>query len=77
MHPLINDAHTLSINEIEDKILKLNKAYHICQNQETRQQIILALDTYKIALQDKQLEQKKLENENSDDSGLDSLIKVS
>jgi len=28
-------------------------------------------------LQDKQLEQKKLENENSDDSGLDSLIKVS
>ena len=77
MDPLINNAHDLSINEIEEKIFKLNKVYHICHNDETRQQIILALDTYKLALQDKQLEQKKAENENSDDSGLDNLIKVS
>lgn len=77
MHPLINDAHLLSINEIEDKIFKLNKAYHICQNAETRQQIILALDTYKITLEEKRIEQKNIESQNSDDNGLDNLINVS
>jgi len=78
MHPLINDANQLSESELEEKIFKLNRVYHITSNEETRHQIILALDTYKIALEEKRLEQKKLQQEqNQGNSDLDNLINVS
>ena len=78
MHPLINDANQLSESELEEKILKLNRVYHITSNEQTRHQIILALDTYKIALEEKRLEQKKLQQEqNQGNSDLDNLINVS
>jgi len=78
MHPLINDANQLSESELEEKIFKLNRVYHITSNEQTRHQIILALDTYKIALEEKRLEQKKLQQEqNQGNSDLDNLINVS
>jgi hypothetical protein len=78
MHPLINDASQLSESELEEKIFKLNRVYHITSNEQTRHQIILALDTYKIALEEKRLEQKKLQQEqNQGNSDLDNLINVS
>ena len=76
MHPLINDLHDLSEAELEEKIFKLNKAYHITHNEETRHQIILALDTYKIALEEKRIESRKNQQQNGD-SDLDNLINVS
>jgi len=78
MHPLINDANQLSESELEEKIFKLNRVYHITSNEQTRHQIILALDTYKIALEEKRQEQKKLQQEqNQGNSDLDNLINVS
>jgi hypothetical protein len=76
MHPLISDASDLSEAELENKILKLNKAYFITHNDQTRQQIILALDTYKIALEEKRVEARKKQQENGD-SDLDNLINIS
>ena len=78
MHPLINDANQLSEAELEEKIYKLNRVYHITSNEQTRHQIILTLDTYKIALEEKRQEQKKLQQEqNQGNSDLDNLINVS
>jgi hypothetical protein len=76
MHPLINDASNLTEAELENKILKLNKAYFVTHNEETRQQIILALDTYKIALQEKRIAERRKQQENGDND-LDSLINIS
>ena len=76
MHPLINDASELTEAELENKILKLNKAYFFTHNEETRQQIILALDTYKIALQEKQIAERRKQQENGDND-LDNLINIS
>ena len=76
MHPLINDIDHLTEAELEEKIFKLNKAYHITYNEETRHQIILALDTYKIALEEKRTAQRKLQQQNGDND-LDNLINVS
>ena len=73
---MINDLSDLSENEIEEKIFKLNKAYHITSNEETRHQIILALDTYKIALEEKRMQARKIQQETGE-SGLDDLINVS
>lgn len=78
MHPFINDANALTEAQIEEKIFKLNKIYHIASNEDIRQQIILALDTYKIALQEKRIAQKKLqEMQDQGNSDLDNLINVS
>ena len=77
MHPLINDIDHLTEAELEEKIFKLNKAYHITPKQETRHQIILALDTYKIALEEKRIENRKRQQENNGDDSLDNLINVS
>lgn len=74
MHPFINDANELSEAELEEKIHRLNRIYFITANEETRQQIILALDTYKIALQEKRIQQQI---QDQGDSGLDNLINVS
>lgn len=76
MHPMINDADDLTEPQLEEKIHKLNKAYFITQNDETRQQIILALDTYKIALEEKRMIARRKEQDNGD-SDLDNLINVS
>lgn len=76
MHPLINDASELTEVELENKIIKLNKAYFVTHNEDTRRQIILALDTYKIALEEKRVENRKKQQENGD-NGLDSLINIS
>jgi hypothetical protein len=77
MHPFINDAHTLTEAELEEKIHKLNRIYFITSNEETRHQLILALDTYKIALQEKRIENQKKNQEGPDENGLDNLINIS
>ena len=77
MHPFINDAHTLTETELEEKIHKLNRIYFIASNEETRHQLILALDTYKIALQEKRIENQKKNQQGPDENGLDNLINIS
>lgn len=74
MHPTVTDTSNLTDSQIEQKILKLNSIYFMTENAEVRQQIILLLDTYKLELENRRVvAKKKIE---SDDSGLDGLIKV-
>lgn len=74
MHPLVNDLSDLSDNELEDKILKLNKAY-FASSEEVRHQIILLLDTYKLEVESRRT-QKTIQDQ-EDDNSLDNLINVS
>jgi hypothetical protein len=76
MHPLVNDVSNLTEAELENKIIKLNKAYFVTHNDQLRQQIILMLDTYKIALEEKRIAARKNQQENGDND-LDSLINIS
>lgn len=74
MHPTVTDTNNLTDSQIEQKILKLNSLYFMTENTEVRQQIILLLDTYKLELENRRVvAKKKIE---SDNSGLDGLIKV-
>jgi hypothetical protein len=76
MHPLVNDISHLSENELEDKLLKLNRAYFSTQNEEVRQQIILLLDTYKLEIESKRAKALNRNQDNGDNS-LDNLINIS
>jgi len=78
MHPYVKDANILTESEIEEKIFKLNKIYYQTSNQDVQNQIVLALDTYKIALEEKRIQARKIEeNRQNGENGLDNLIKVS
>ena len=78
MHPYVKDADTLTEDQIEERIFKLNRIYYQTSNQDVQNQIVLALDTYKVALEEKRIEAKKIqENRENGENGLDNLIKVS
>ena len=62
--------------KIEDKILKLNRAYFTTQNEDVRQQIILLLDTYKLEIESKRAKALNRNQDNGDNS-LDNLINIS
>jgi len=73
IHPHV-DTDNMTIKELEEKIYKLNNSYFLSENQEVRQQILLLMDSFKLALEDKQVQQKKTNKKNND---LDDLINVS
>jgi hypothetical protein len=75
MHPLIHDTNELKISELENRISDLTRKYFSTANPELRNQIVLALDTYKMALSRRQQEEYEKMIQ-SRDKGLDKLIKV-
>jgi hypothetical protein len=75
MHPLSTKEYSSS-QEIENKILELNKKYFMTNNPDLQMQIGMMLDTLKATLEEKRLEEKR-NQQNNNDSGLDNLINVS
>lgn len=75
MHPNLNPKD-FTTTEIEQKIKKLEGMYFVTPNEDVRRQMILMLDTFKIELQERRLEEAKKRAKNSND-GLDELIKIS
>lgn len=75
MHPNATNLSELSNQELEKKILKLNGMYFMTHDDNVRQQMILLLDTYKLELEERKLQQKKSIEEPKSD--LDKLINVS
>lgn len=70
-HPLITNADTLSIDELQSRINDLSRKLsmaHRMQNASLRYQIQMAIETYQTQLQKKQQE---LLSKNSKDSGSD------
>lgn len=79
MHPLFENTQPLSDNEIEEKVMQLNRKYFQTQNPQVRNQISLLLDDYKLELESRRYKQKleAQQNQENGEEGLDNLIKVS
>lgn len=75
MHPVPPNLKELSDAQIENQILKLNSLYFMTGDESVRHQIILLLDTFKLEIEDRQVESRK--KQNYDDNDLDSLINIS
>ena len=75
MHPNL-DVKSLTTSEIEQKVKKLESMYFVTANEDVRRQMILILDTYKIELQERRLEDAKKRAKNGKDD-LDDFIKIS
>lgn len=76
IHPNLGDLSDLTVNELEQKVLRLNSVYFMTQDESVRHQIILLIDSYKIELEQRRMQQRKEEQENGN-SDLDNLINVS
>jgi len=78
MHPLRTSTESLSDNEIEEKVMQLNRKYFQTQNPQVRNQISLLLDDYKLELESRRAKQRlEAQQQENGESGLDNLIKVS
>lgn len=75
IHPNLGDLSELTMNELEQKVLKLNSMYFMTQDENVRHQMILLIDSYKIEIEERRQQQKK--EQQDDNSDLDSLINVS
>lgn len=76
IHPGNLNLQDLTTNEIENKIKRLNSMYFMTENQEVRQQMILLLDSYKIALEERSMAEVKRQPKNGKND-LDGLINIS
>jgi hypothetical protein len=76
MHPNLNPKD-FTTTEIEQKIKKLEGMYFVTPNEDVRRQMILMLDTFKIELQERRIEDAKKRAKNNNNDGLDELIKIS
>jgi len=74
-NPLVQSFDLLSDNEIEDKILTLNKKFWMTQNPQVKEQITAILDMYKAEMEGRRAKPKI--NSQDDDNSLDNLINIS
>jgi len=79
MHPLRTSTESLSDNEIEEKVMQLNRRYFQTQNPQVQHQISVLLDDYKLELESRRAKQRleAQQQQENGESGLDNLIKVS
>lgn len=80
MHPLFQNASSLSDQEIEDKVLNLTKKYFQTQNPQLQQQISSLVEDYKLELESRRAKQRldaQKQQEENGEKGLDSLINIS
>lgn len=80
MHPHLSDLSNLSDNELESKVIDLQRKYWQTPNEGVKQQIVLLLDDYKLELESRRAKQKLADEQKMQDggeSGLDNLINVS
>ena len=78
MHPFINNLSEMSDNELEEKIFLLNRRFFQTSNPELKNQITLALDTYKEEVNVRRaIAAQKQKDQQDGEKGLDNLINIS
>ena len=77
LNPLVDSLENLSISELEDKIVVLQRRYFMTANPGVQSQIANFLEIYKQELQTRRAIEYQRQNENNGESGLDNLINVS
>jgi hypothetical protein len=74
-NPLVQSFDELSDNELEEKILTLNKKFWMTQNPQVKEQITAILDMYKAEMEGRRAK-PKIKSQDGDNS-LDNLINIS
>lgn len=76
IYPADLNLKDLTVNQIEERIKRLNSMYFMTENSEVRQQMILLLDTYKIELEERRVQDEKKRRKDGKND-LDGLINIS
>jgi len=80
LNPLVDSLENLSISELEDKIVVLQRRYFMTANPGVQSQIANFLEIYKQELQTRraiEYQRQQQQNGGNGQSGLDNLINVS
>ena len=78
LNPLVDSLSDLSINELEEKIVVLQRRYFMTANPGVQAQIQNFLEIYKEEVHTRRrIEEQRQRERNNGENGLDSLIKVS
>ena len=78
LNPLMGSLADLSLNEIEEKIVVLQRRYFMTANPGVQHQISNFLEIYKQEVQTRRaVEYERQKNQENGESGLDDLINVS
>jgi hypothetical protein len=78
LNPLVDSLADLSINELEEKIVVLQRRYFMTANPGVQHQISNFLEIYKQEVQTRRaVEYERQKNQENGESGLDDLINVS
>jgi hypothetical protein len=78
LNPLVDSLADLSVSELEDKIVVLQRRYFMTGNPGVQQQISNFLEIYQEEVQTRRaIEYNRQKNAENGGSGLDNLIKVS
>ena len=76
-NPLVDSFDSLSDNEVEDKIISLQRKYFMTANPSLQQQISVILEMYRQEAQARRAKSYLDQQEQNGENGLDSLINVS
>lgn len=78
-NPLINDLSHLSINEVEEKIIVLQRRYFQATNPSVQSQLLHYLNIYKEEMSTRRANemQKQKQIQDGDENSLDNLINIS
>jgi hypothetical protein len=77
IHPGITDLSHLTDPQVEEKLFQLNRYYFIADNPDVRQQILLAIDSYTLELEERRAAARRKQQEEQGENPLDGLINVS
>ena len=78
LNPLVDSLADLSVSELEDKIVVLQRRYFMTGNPGVQQQISNFLEIYQEEVQTRRaIEYNRQKNAENGESGLDKLINVS
>ena len=76
-NPLVDSFAQLSDAEVENKMLELQRKYHMTHNPQVQDQIATILDMYREEARARRAKQYQQQQEQNGENGLDNLIKVS
>ena len=78
LNPLVDSLADLSVTELEDKVVVLQRRYFMTSNPGVQQQIQNFLEIYQEEVQTRRaIEYNRQKNAENGESGLDNLINVS
>lgn len=78
LNPLVDSLADLTVSQLEEKIVVLQRRYFMTANPGVQQQIANFLEIYKQEVQTRRaIEYQRQQNQDNGENGLDSLINVS